>query len=95
MPLVLITRLAALAEAVAELRCGQQHAAQAAAARTAAQQLYAAAGPASATSSAGNPRARTAAQLADQSFPKPFRPVPRKPSPGQPHPGHSRRPGRG
>jgi hypothetical protein len=35
-PIILITRLAALAEAVAELRHAQQHAAQAAAARTAA-----------------------------------------------------------
>ena len=94
MPLVLITRLAALADAVAELRRGQQHAAQAAAARTAAQQLYAAAGPAPATSSAGNPRARTAAQLADQSFPSPSGPCLANPPAGQPHPGHSRRPGR-
>ena len=45
-PIVLITRLAALAEAVAELRESQQHAAQAAAARTAAERLYAAARPA-------------------------------------------------
>jgi hypothetical protein len=95
MPLVLITRLAALVEAVAELRHAQQHAAQAAAARTAAQQLRAAAGPAAATSSAGHPRARTAVQLADQSFPQPFRLVPRKPPPGQPRPGRSPRPGRG
>jgi hypothetical protein len=39
--IALITRLAALAEAVAELRDAQQHAAQAAAARRAAEQLYA------------------------------------------------------
>ena len=45
-PIVLITRLAALAEAVAELRDTQQHAAQATAARAAAEQLYAAARPA-------------------------------------------------
>ena len=45
-PIVLITRLAALAEAVAELRDTQQHAAQAAAARAAAEQLHAAARPA-------------------------------------------------
>jgi hypothetical protein len=44
--LVLIARLAALAEAVAELRETQQRAAQAAAARTAARQLHAAARPA-------------------------------------------------
>jgi hypothetical protein len=41
-PIALITRLATLAEAVAELRDAQQHAAQAAAARTAAEQLHAA-----------------------------------------------------
>ena len=45
-PIVLITRLAALAEAVAELRQAQQHAAQAAAALRAAERLHAAARPA-------------------------------------------------
>ena len=45
-PIVLITKLAALAEAVAELRESQQRAAQAAAARAAAERLYAAARPA-------------------------------------------------
>ena len=45
-PIVLITRLAALAEAVAELRDAQRNAAQAAAARAAAERLYAAARPA-------------------------------------------------
>ncbi len=45
-PTMLITRLAALAEAVAELRDAQQHAAQAAAAHTAAEQLHTAARPA-------------------------------------------------
>ena len=95
MPLVLITRLAALAEAVAELRHAQQHATQAAAARTAAQRLHAAAGPAPGAQQPANPRPRTAAQLADQSFPQPLRSVPRKPPCGQPRPGHSRRPGRG
>ena len=44
--IILITRLAALAEAVAELRDAQQHAAQAAAARAATERLYAAARPA-------------------------------------------------
>jgi hypothetical protein len=96
MPLVLITRLAALAEAVTELRRVQQQAAQAAAARTAAQRLYAAAGSAPATSSAGNARARTADQLTDKSFPQPFRYVPRKPPSGQPRSGRGGlRPGRG
>ena len=45
-PILLITKLAALAEAVAELRRSQQHAAQAAAALRAAERLYAATGPA-------------------------------------------------
>ena len=79
-PIVLITRLAALAEAVAELRDTQRHAAQAAAARAAAEQLYAAARPAPA------PRASAAAQLASLSFPTPARPTPRPPVPGQPGP---------
>ena len=92
MPLVLITRLAALAEAVAELRHAQQHAAQAAAARTAAERLHAATRSAPGASQPANPRARAAVQLADQSFPQPFRFVPRT---GQPRPGHSPRPGRG
>ncbi|MGH3232758.1 MAG: relaxase/mobilization nuclease domain-containing protein, partial [Streptosporangiaceae bacterium] len=47
-PIVFITRLAALAEAVAELRESQRHAAQAGAARAAAERLYAAARSASA-----------------------------------------------
>jgi hypothetical protein len=95
MPLVLITRLAALVEAVAELRRVQQHAAQAAAARTAAQQLHAATRPAPGASQPADPRPRAATQLADQSFPQPLRPVPRKPQPGQPRPGHNPRPGCG
>jgi len=45
MPVILITRLAALAEAVSDLRESQQRAAQAAAARTAAEHLHAAARP--------------------------------------------------
>ena len=95
MPLVLVTRLAALADAVAELRNAQQHAAQAAAARTAAQQLYAT-GAASAAPPPADPRARTAARLAGESFPQPFRFVPRQPPPGQPRPGRGGlRPGRG
>jgi hypothetical protein len=63
MPLVLITRLAALAEAVAELRHAQQHAAQAAAARTAAERLHAATRSAPGASQPANPRARAAVQL--------------------------------
>ena len=68
-PIVLITRLAALAEAVAELRDSQQHAAQAAAARAAAEQLYAAARPAPPAQPRPAQHASTAAQLAGQSFP--------------------------
>ena len=65
-PVVLITRLAALAEAVAELRDAQQHAAQAAAARAAAERLYAAARPAPAPQPRAAPprQHRRAARLA-------------------------------
>ena len=81
-PIVLITRLAALAEAVAELRDAQQHAAQAAAARVAAEQLHAAKYPASPAQPRPAQRASTAAQLAGLSFP----PSPRPATPGQPGP---------
>jgi hypothetical protein len=89
-PVVLITRLAALAEAVAELRDAQRHAAQAAAARTAAERLYAAARPTPAPPTPQTrpaPQASTAAQLAALSFPKPASPGRRPPAPGQPSPG--------
>ena len=79
-PIMLITRLAALAEAVAELRDAQQHAAQAAAARVAAEQLHAAKYPASPAQPRPAQRASTAAQLAGLSFP----PSPRPATPGQP-----------
>lgn len=79
MPLVLVARLAALAEAVAELRRVQQHAAQADAARTAAQRLHAASEAVSAAAPAGDPRPRATRRPADTSFPEPFRFVPRKP----------------
>ena len=69
--LVLIARLAALAEAVGELRQVQQRAAQAAAARSAAGHLRTAARPAPAG------RADAAARLAALSFPGP-------PAPGRP-----------
>ncbi len=69
-PIMLITRLAALAEAVAELRDAQQHAAQAAAARAAAERLYAAARPAPPAQPRPAQRASTAAQLAGLSFPQ-------------------------
>ena len=81
-PIVLITRLAALAEAVAELRDAQQHAAQAAAARAAAEQLHAAARSAPPAQPRPAQRASTAAQLAGQSFPQSARPA----TPGQPGP---------
>ena len=90
-PLILITRLAALAEAVAELRHAQQHAAQAAAA----QHLHAATGTARGAPPPADPRTRTAARLAGESFPQPFRFVPRKPPHGQPGPGPGSWPGRG
>ena len=85
-PIVLITKLAALAEAVAELRDAQQHAAQAAAARAAAERLYAAARPAPPAQPHPAPRASTAAQLAGLSFPQPARPAPQPAAPGQPGP---------
>ncbi|MGH3225064.1 MAG: relaxase/mobilization nuclease domain-containing protein [Streptosporangiaceae bacterium] len=85
-PILLITKLAALAEAVAELRETQQHAAQAAAALRAAERLYAATRPAPALPPRPAPRASTTAQLAGLSFPAPDRPVARPPAPGQPGP---------
>ncbi len=81
-PIVLITKLAALAEAVAELRESQRHAAQAAAARAAAEHLYAATRPAPAPPSRSAPRASTAAQFAALSFP-PTTPGHRPHAPGQ------------
>jgi hypothetical protein len=74
-PLVLITRLAALAEAVAGLRQSQQRAAQAASALSAAQRLHAAAGSQAAPTDS-SPPARTAAGLADAAFPVMPGPVP-------------------
>jgi hypothetical protein len=85
-PILLITKLATLAEAVAELRGSQQHAAQAAAALRAAERLYAATRPAPAPPPRPAPRASTAAQLAGLSFPAPARPAARPPAPGQPGP---------
>jgi hypothetical protein len=89
-PIVLITRLAALAEAVAELRDTQQHAAQAAAARAAAERLYAATGPA--------PRPAlhaSAPQLAALSFPPPAASGRQVPDPQKPGPSRGIRPARG
>jgi len=84
-PIVLIAKLAALAEAVAGLRESQQHAAQAAAALRAAEHLHTAACPAPAPPRPP-PRASTAAQLAGLSFPALARTVPRPSAPGQPDP---------
>ena len=92
-PIVLITRLAALAEAVAELRESQQHAAQAAAALRAAERLHAATRPAPPVQQRPALRASTAAQLAGLSFPTlaapgryPSPPGPPGPDPGSPRP---------
>jgi hypothetical protein len=81
-PIILITRLAALAEAVAELRESQQYVAQAAAAHAAAEQLYAAARPALPAQPRPAQRASAAAQLAGQSFPQPATPGQPGPAPG-------------
>ena len=100
MPVILITRLAALAEAVADLRESQHRAAQAAAARTAAEHMHAAARPAPAARPATPARARTAADLVATSFLSPLVPPP-CPAPAaagqhgadQPAPHSARRPG--
>jgi hypothetical protein len=69
-PLLLILRLAALAEAVAGLRAAQQRAAQATAARTAARRLHAAAAaPGPAAPPRERPRAPAPARLAGLGFP--------------------------
>ena len=85
-PVLLITKLAALAEAVAELRQSQQHAAQAAAALRAAERLHAATRPAPAPPPRPAQRASNAAQLAGLSFPAQARPGALPPAPGQPGP---------
>jgi hypothetical protein len=93
-PVILITRLAALAEAVADLREAQRHAAQAAAARASAERLHAAARPA-ASRPAASARPATEAQLAALSFPKPApgrRPPAGQPRPSQDPPRPARRP---
>ncbi len=96
-PVVLLVRLAALAEAVAELRDSQQRAAQAAAALRAARHIRTAARPAPPTrppgrpatattpsaSKSAQPRSGTATGLAQLSFPAAPRPRP----PATEHPG--------
>jgi hypothetical protein len=95
-PVVLLVRLAALAEAVAELRESQQGAAQAAAALRVARHLRTTTRltrppgrPATATTppvpKSARPRPATAAGLTQLSFPGP--PRPRRPAPGPPGPG--------
>ncbi len=105
-PVVLLVKLAALAEAIAELRESQQRAAQAAAALRAARHLRTATRPptrppgrpATATThqpqqKPSRPRPATAAGLAALSFPAtPRRPAPGQPGPGQHQPPPSRRP---
>jgi len=70
----LILRLAALVEAVADLRETQRRAAQAVSARTAAERLYAAADRRRMPSCESARRASTTSQLAATSFPAPPRP---------------------
>ena len=91
-PLVLIMRLAALAEAVAGLRQSQQRAAQEASARSAAQRLRGAS--TRVTPADGSVATRTAAGLADAGFPvmpgavpgSSPAPAPRAPAPPVPKP---------
>jgi hypothetical protein len=86
--ITLITRLAALAEAVCVLRQSQQRAAQAASALTAAQRLHAAVGIPIEPARREHAPAQSAAVLADAGFPMPSRRFPA----GSPAPG-TRRPG--
>ena len=75
-PIVLLTRLASLAEAVAGLRQAQQRAAQAAGALRAAERLHAAAATPAGPGRSGPPPVLSPAALAGASFPAPPRPVP-------------------
>jgi hypothetical protein len=96
-PIVLITRLAALAETVAGLRLAQQRAAQAAGALRAAERLHAATADA-APDRRVPARRLSAAVLSGASFPLPARPlapdspspVRRRPSRGRPAPSRPR-----
>ena len=71
--ILLIIRLAALVESIADLRAAQQHAAQAAAARRAAEHLCTAAGSSTRRPPTKRASARTAADLAGLGFPTPWR----------------------
>jgi hypothetical protein len=91
--ITLLIRLAALAEAVVDLRHVQRHAAQAAAARTAAERLRAAASPhpAPPRREPTHTRPRTAAQLAQLGFPmSPGLGPPEMRGSGQPTPSQTR-----
>ena len=100
--IMLIIRLAALTEAVADLRQAQRHAAQAAAARRAAEYLHAAARAACASPAPGRPtRTPTAAEHMRLDFPFPPgmlgrgtdpRPSAHRPSQPAPRPARSSRP---
>ena len=90
-PLVLITRLAALAEAVAVLHKTQDRAAQAASALSAAERLHAAEQFYAAPAAGGQVPAQTAATLAGAGFPVPPYPIP--PGTASPAPSASPRPG--
>ena len=97
-PIVLLTRLASLAEAVAGLRQAQQRAAQAAGALRAAERLHAAADTPAGPGRSEPPRVLRPAALAGASFPAPPRPVPadpvaatkRRPAPRAPAPSRRR-----
>ena len=95
-PLILIIRLAVLAEAVADLRHSQQHAAQAAGALRAAQQLHAARGIYAAPAAADQHPEQSAATLAGAGFPAPPAPDPAAPpAPAAPRPRPPAPPGPG
>jgi hypothetical protein len=80
-PVMLIARLAALVDAIAELREAQRHAAQAVAARRAAERLHAAIGAAPGLSGSRRGRPRTRAGLAALEFP--FQPGTQAPTNGR------------
>jgi hypothetical protein len=75
-PIVLITRLAALAEAIAELRQTQERAAQAASALSAAERIHAAEEFNAGAGAGDRMPAQTAAALAGAGFPAPPYPIP-------------------
>ena len=93
--IALVARLAALADAVAELRQSQQHAAQAAAARYAAEQLHAAAEGTNPQLPGYREQSTAATRVATEAFPSPPRThrYP-QPSPARPNPRRSVAPSR-